>query len=99
MHHAEKLTSSRILRGFVSCLLPVVLAAPLPAQDAAASATHDIVVAREQVTDRALDIKHKFKESDPEWREARDRYRKAFAEFNAYIAIVKAAIRKGKAED
>ena len=99
MPHAEKLTSSRILRGFVSCLLPVVLAAPLSAQDAAVSATHDIVVAREQVTDHVLDIKNKFKESHPEWREARDRYRKAFAEFNAYIATVKAAIRKGKTDD
>ena len=81
-----------------TCLLLIALAGPLGAQNTA-SATHDIVVAREQVTDHALDIKNKFKETDPEWREARDLYRKAFAEFNAYIAAVKAAIRRGKTDD
>jgi hypothetical protein len=79
-------------------LLPVITA-PAYAQDASSQATQDIVAARAQVTDHVLDIKHKFKESDQEWREARDLYRRAYAEYNAYIATVKAAIRKGKTND
>jgi len=79
-------------------LLPVVAAATY-AQNAGPQATQDIVAAREQVTDHVLDIKHRFKESDLEWREARNLYRKAYAEYSAYIATVKAAIRKGKTND
>src|SRR5262249_24112867 len=41
----------------------------------------------------------KFKESDPVWQGARDRYRKAYAAFGAYIAVVKSAIRSGKTKD
>jgi hypothetical protein len=100
MHRSvEKRTFSRMLRGFVSCVLPFVLAGPIQAQNATVAATHDIVVAREQVTDHVLDIKGRFKESDAEYRTARELYRTAFAEFNAYIATVKAAIRRGKTDD
>src|SRR5262249_23317928 len=55
--------------------------------------------AREQVLDHARDIKAKFKESDPVWQAARDRYRKAYSEFNAYIALIKSAIREGKTKE
>jgi len=100
MHQTMKKSDSGLLRrGLLLFLVPMALGGLAAAQNATNEATHDIIVAREQVTDRVLDIKRKFKESDPEWREARDRYRKAYAEFNAYIATVKAAIRKGKAED
>jgi hypothetical protein len=96
---AEIIPFTHTLRGFVTGVLLAVIAAPAYSQDTAVSMTHDIVVAREQVADHVLDIKHKFKESDREWLQARDLYRKAFAEYNAYIATVKAAIRKGKADD
>jgi hypothetical protein len=89
----------RIRRIFLCCVWLSGMSLPLAAQTATADATHDIIVTREQVTDRVVDLKKKFKESDPEWREARDKYRKAYAEFTAYIATMKAAIRKGKTED
>jgi hypothetical protein len=88
------------MRQFIrTVLLLSVIAAPAYTQDATSKATQDIVTAREQVADHVLDIKHKFKESDPEWREGRDLYRKAYAQYSAYITTMKAAIRKGKTND
>jgi len=97
----EMTISSKILplRRLLCCVLSSVLIVPLYAQNVTTDATHDIIVTRDQVTDRVSDVKRKFKETDPEWRQARDRYRVAYAEFNAYIATVKAAIRKGKTDD
>src|SRR5262245_44413726 len=100
MHQAAKQRlHGRLWRRLLSCLLTSTLTLPLYAQNTTGDATHDIVVAREQVTDKVLDIKRKFKENQPEYQEARNRYRKAYAETSAYIAIVKAAIRKGKTDD
>jgi hypothetical protein len=89
----------RMRRWLPGCLLLVSLDASLCAQNGTSDATHDIIVTRDQVMDRVVDIKKKFKESDTEFREARDRYRKAYAEYNAYIVMVKTAIRKGKTDN
>src|SRR5262249_29716865 len=99
MHKAMQKTPSSTLLRLVIFVLSLAGAQSLSAQKPVFDATHDIVEAREQVAGLVRDIKGKFKESAPEWRGARDRYRKAYAEYNAYILTVKAAIRQGKTDN
>lgn len=82
-----------------SLLSPSLALAYTTPQDATVAAIRDIVDGREKVHGYVLDVKSKYKITDPEYIEARKKYREALGKYSGWVAAVKIAIRKGKTKD
>jgi hypothetical protein len=58
-----------------------------------------IVKARDLSRDQVVDVKERFKPADPEYRHARQLYRQAFADFDAWTLVLAAGIQAGATRD